>query len=221
MRALRFAIIMIPLCFALSVIRVHSQSAPSSQTAPSTQSKPAAKKSLWATNKDKPQPPPPPPPKLEHFNLSEVDKTLDPCQDFYEYACSKWNAANPIPEEQVAWGTGGGLQYWNEYLLREVLQKAATPTANRTDDELKIGDYWAACMDEVAIEGMPATRSLEPGLNYIDHMKSKSDLADQVAHIHLAVPGAWQGDDNQTGAALLGFGPHQAYDDATRVVASD
>jgi putative endopeptidase len=51
-------------------------------------------------------------------------------------------------------------------------------------------------------------------------MKSKSDLADQVAHIHLAVPGAWRGDDNQTRAALLGFGPQPAYDDATRVVAS-
>jgi len=220
MRVLRFAIIMVPLCFALSGIRVHSQSATSSQTVPSTQSKPESKKSLWGTNKDKPQPPPPPPPKLEHFDPSQVDKTLDPCQDFYEYACSKWNAANPIPKDQVAWGTGGGLQYWNESILREVLQKAATPTANRTGYEQQIGDYWAACMDEVTIEGTPATRSLAAGMEYIDHLKSKSDLAGQVAHLHLAVPGAWRGDDNQTRSALLGFGPHQAYDDATRVVAA-
>jgi endothelin-converting enzyme/putative endopeptidase len=210
---------MVPLCFALSVIRVHSQSAPSSQTAPSTQSKPAWK-SPWGTNRDKPQPPPPPPAKLEHFDPNLVDKTIDPCQDFYEYACSKWNAANPIPKDQVAWTTGGGLEYGNETLLREVLQKAAAQTGNRTDEEQKIGDYWAACMDEEVVEAIPATRSLEPGLNYIDRMKSKSDLAGQVAHIHLAVPGAWRGDDNQTLAALLGFGPKQAYDDPTRVVAS-
>jgi putative endopeptidase len=220
MRVLRFAIIIVPLCFALGVIRIYSQSTPSSQTAPSTPSKPAKRKTLWATNRDRPQPPPPAPANLVHFDPNLIDKTLDPCQDFYEYACSKWNAANPIPNDQMAWATGGGLDYWNETVLREVLQKAAAQTGNRTDDEQKIGDYWAACMDEETIESIPATRSLEPGLNYIDLMKSKSDLASQVAHIHLAVPGAWRGDDNQTLAALLGFGPKQAYDDAARVVAS-
>jgi putative endopeptidase len=232
MRFLRFAIIMVPLCFALSAIRVHSQSTPSSQTAtpsqtapssqsaPPTQSKPTKRKTLWATNRDRPQPPPPEPAKLEHFDPSLVDKTLDPCQDFYEYACSKWNAANPIPKDQVVWATGAGVEYWNDTILREVLQKAAAQTGNRTDDEQKIGDYWAACMDEETVESTPATRSLAPGLEYIDLMKSKSDLADQVAHIHLAVPGAWRSDDNQTRSALLGFGPHQGYDDATRVVAS-
>ena len=51
-------------------------------------------------------------------------------------------------------------------------------------------------------------------------MTSKSQLADQVAHIHQAVPGAWQGDDNQTRAALLGFGQQQDFDDASRVVAA-
>jgi endothelin-converting enzyme/putative endopeptidase len=98
--------------------------------------------------------------------------------------------------------------------------KAAAETGNRPDYEQKIGDYWAACMDELTIEGTPPTRALAAGLAYIDRMKRKSDLADQVAHIHLAVPGAWQGDDNQTRAALLGFGQQQTYDDASKVVAS-
>ena len=128
MRVLRFAIMMVALYFALSVIRLHSQSTPS-QTAPSTPSKPAWK-SPWGSNRDKPQPPPPPPPELEHFDLNLIDKTLDPCQDFYAYACSKWNAANPIPKDQAAWTTGGGLEYWNEAILREVLQKAAAQTGN-------------------------------------------------------------------------------------------
>jgi putative endopeptidase len=219
MRVLRFAVIMVPLCFALTVIRAHSQSAPSSQTAPSTTQKPKWK-SPWGTNRDKPQPPPPPPAKLQHFDPELVDKTLDPCQDFYEYACSKWNAANPIPKDQVAWGTGGGLEYWNESVLREVLQKAAEQTGNRPDYEQKIGDYWAACMDEETIEAIPATRSLASGLAYIDLMKSKSDLAGQVAHIHLTIPGAWHRDDSQTPTVLLGFGPQEAYDNATKVVAS-
>jgi putative endopeptidase len=217
MRVLLFAIIMVPLFLVLSVIRIHSQSTPS-QTAPSTQ-KPKWK-SPWGTNADKPQPPAPPPPKLQHFDPELVDKTLDPCQDFYEYACSKWNAANPIPKDQVVSGTGAGLEYWNESILRDVLQKAAAQTGNRTDYEQKIGDYWSACMDVDTIEAIPATRSLSAGMNYIDLMKSKSDLADQVARIQLQVPGAWRRDDSQTPAVLLGFGPQQAYDNATRVVAS-
>jgi putative endopeptidase len=226
MRGLSFAVVIVPLCLALGVIRLHSQNAPAPQTAPSTESKPssqsqtppAKKSSPWVV-KPAPVEPEPPPPKLDHFDVSEVDKSLDPCQDFYQYACSKWDAANPIPEDQVAWGTGSGLEYWNENILREALKKAAAKTDNRTDYEQKIGDYWAACMDEVTIEGSAPTKALRPGLEYIDGMKDKSELADQLAHIHLAVPGAWEADDNQTRAALLGFGQQQAFDDATKVVA--
>ncbi len=186
----RFVIVVV-LCSVLDSIGVNAQSTPASESVP----------------------------KLEHFDISRVDKSLDPCQDFYAYACSKWNAANPIPADQVAWGTGSGLQYWNENILREALQKAAAQTSNRTDYEQKIGDYWAACMDESGIEAA-GTRDLKVGLERIDGMKDKSQLADQVAHVHMAFPGAWDGDDNQTRAALLGFGQQQDYDDAAKVVAS-
>jgi putative endopeptidase len=185
------AIVVVLLCSVSGIIRANAQSASAS---PST-------------------------PKLEHFDISQVDKTLDPCQDFYQYACSKWNAANPIPADQVAWGTGSGLQYWNENILREALEKAAAQTSNRTDYEQKIGDYWAACMDESGIESA-GTRDLKAELERIAQMTNKSQLGDQVAHIHQAVPGAWQGDDNQTRAALLGFGQQQDFDDATKVVAA-
>ncbi len=185
------AIVVVLLCSVSGIIRANAQNASASSSTP----------------------------KLEHFDISQVDKTLDPCQDFYQYACSKWNTANPIPADQVAWGTGSGLQYWNENILREALEKAAAQTSNRTDYEQKIGDYWAACMDESGIESA-GTRDLKAGLERIAQMTNKSQLADQVAHIHQAVPGAWQGDDNQTRAALLGFGQQQDFDDATKVVAA-
>jgi putative endopeptidase len=158
-------------------------------------------------------------PKLEHFDPNMVDRALDPCQDFYQYACSKWNAANPIPPDQAAWGTGSGLQYWNENIVRQALEKASTQTSGRSDFEQKIGDYWQACSDEPALEAA-GSRDLKPGLERIAKMKSKSELADQVAHIHMNTPGAWSGNDNQTAAALLGFGSQQDYDDASKVVAS-
>jgi putative endopeptidase len=191
MRITRFVIIAVLLCPVLALIPAFAQSPATSAGAPT----------------------------LEHFDLSLIDKSLDPCQDFYQYACSKWNAANPIPADQVAWGTGSGLQYWNENILREALQKAAGQTSNRTDYEQKIGDYWAACMDESGIEAA-GTRDLKHELEQISLMTSKSQLADQVARIHMAVPGAWEGDDNQTRAALLGFAQGQDFDDASKVVAS-
>jgi putative endopeptidase len=62
--------------------------------------------------------------KLEHFDPNLVDKSLDPCNDFYKYSCNKWLTAHPIPADQVFWGTGSDLQLWNENLLRETLEAA-------------------------------------------------------------------------------------------------
>ncbi|MBV8049726.1 MAG: M13 family metallopeptidase [Acidobacteriaceae bacterium] len=157
-------------------------------------------------------------PKLEHFDPNMVDKSLDPCQDFYQFVCSKWNVAHPIPADQVSWGTGSGLRYWNENILREVMEKASSQTTGRTDLDQKLGDYWGACMNESAVEEA-GIRELKPELERINAMKAKSELAGQVAHIHMSIPGAWDGEDNQTDAALMGFGPQQDFDDASRVVA--
>jgi putative endopeptidase len=158
-------------------------------------------------------------PKLEHFDPNMVDRTLDPCQDFYQYACSKWNAANPIPPDQVAWGTSSGLEYWNENIVRQALEKASAQTSGRSDFEQKIGDYWQACTDEPGLEAA-GSRDLRAELERIARMKGKAELADQVAHIHMITPGAWEASDNQTAAALLGFASQQDYDDASKVVAA-
>src|SRR5689334_21894090 len=87
-------------------------------------------------------------PKLEHFDPSLVDKSLDPCNDFYKYACNKWIGNNPIPADQVYWTSGSNLQLWNDNLLRETLEAATSNASNRDAVHQKIGDYYAACMNE-------------------------------------------------------------------------
>jgi endothelin-converting enzyme/putative endopeptidase len=156
--------------------------------------------------------------KLEPFDPNLVDKTLDPCNDFYKYSCSKWLTANPIPPDQVFWSTGSGLQLWNENLLRETLEAASANDPKRTQVQQKIGDFWAACMDESGIDAA-GLKPLQPELARIAALKSKKDITLEVAHLHHAYPGAWQPGDNESNAPLFGLNGQQDYDDASKVVA--
>src|SRR5271156_6001108 len=89
------------------------------------------------------------PKKPVSFDLSAIDKTADPCTNFYQYACGNWIKNNPIPSDQVRWGRFNELTERNNYLLYEDLKAAAE--APKTALQTKYGDYFAACMnvDEV------------------------------------------------------------------------
>jgi len=157
-------------------------------------------------------------PTLEHFSPSVVDPALNPCDDFYQYVCAKWNAANPIPADQPAWSTASSLQLWNETLLVHTLEKLSASDPKRTANEQKVGDYYFACMDEKGIEAH-AHEWIKQEIDRIAAIKSKRDLAAEVAHLHQSIPGAWAGDDNQTNAALFGFSGGSDYDNASHNVA--
>ncbi|HYM76102.1 MAG TPA: M13 family metallopeptidase [Candidatus Dormibacteraeota bacterium] len=156
--------------------------------------------------------------KLEHFDPNLTDRSLDPCDDFYKYSCSKWISANPIPADQVYWSTGSGLELWNESALRETLEAASKNDPNRSAVQQKIGDYWAACMDESGIEAT-GLKPLQQELARIAALKSKKELTAEIAHLHHLYPGAWQAGDNQSESALFGFNGQQDYDNASMVVA--
>src|SRR5579859_2858215 len=156
--------------------------------------------------------------KLERFDPNLVDKNLSPCDDFYKYSCNKWLTANPIPPDQVFWSTGSGLDLWNETILRETLEAASKNDAGRSASQQKIGDFWAACMDESGIEAA-GLKPLQPELDRIAALKSKKELAAEIAHLHHLFPGAWQQGDNQSNAPFFGFTGQQDYDDASIVVA--
>ncbi|HKE46108.1 MAG TPA: M13 family metallopeptidase [Steroidobacteraceae bacterium] len=158
-------------------------------------------------------------PKLEHFDPNFVDRSVEPCNDFYQFACGKWEAANPIPPDQVAWGTDSRLQLYNETVLREALEAAGEGGAKRSPVDQKIGDYYKACMDEQGINAA-GLRDLKPELARIAKIEQKAGLIDEIAHLHMTLPGAPQFSDNQTDAAFFGFGSLQDFDDASKVVAA-
>ena len=165
-----------------------------------------------------PRTPPKALPELEHFNTTNVDAKADPCEDFYGYADSKWLAAHPIPGDQATWGVASPLRLWNETVLLLALEQNSASDPKRTPNEQKVGDYYFACMDTKAIEAHTA-EWLKPELERIARISSKSDIAEELAHLHQTIPGAWTPDDNETSAALFGYSGQPDFDDASKNVA--
>ena len=116
------------------------------------------------------------------FDPSALDRKADPCVDFYQFACGAWNARNPIPGDQSRWGRFDALQDRNRDILHKMLEEASASKPGRSPLEQKMGDYYAACMDDKAINAKGIT-VLKPDLARISAMRSKSDLTAVAAYL--------------------------------------
>ncbi|MBV8903394.1 MAG: M13 family peptidase, partial [Acidobacteriia bacterium] len=111
---------------------------------------------------------------------SFIDRTADPCVNFYQFACGNWIKLNPIPPDQARWDVYGKLETDNLRFLWGILQEAAKPSPTRAPNRQKVGDYFAACMDEPAVEKAGAA-PLRPQLDEIAALDRISNLPPLLA----------------------------------------
>ena len=141
---------------------------------------------------------------------SFMDRTVDPCVDFYAFACAGWQRQNPIPPDQATWSVYGKLQDEIQRHLWGLLQTAADPSSARSPVQAEIGDYFAACMDEARVEAL-GSKPLDPALAALAKVKDRRGLASWLAEQHSA---------GGTDELLFAFGSQQDALDATRFIAA-
>jgi len=122
------------------------------------------------------------------FDISRMDNSVEACTDFFQYSNGNWLKTTEIPASESRWGTFNILGESNYSVLKEVLETAAKNKAEAGSDTQLIGDFYASCMDEAAIE-KAGTKPLETYFKQIERIKNANDVQRQIAMFHsMGVP---------------------------------
>ncbi len=142
------------------------------------------------------------------LDVASMDRSADPCVSLYDYSGGGWRRSNPIPPDQASWDEYAKLTQEIQRFLWGVIEELTPVSASRTPRQSKLGDYFAACMDERGVDARGLT-PIKPSLDAIDALASVHDLAPLLARLQLSAGNG----------LLFGFTSEQDSDDATRMIA--
>ena len=142
------------------------------------------------------------------FDLSDLDTTCKPCEDFFQFATGGWVAHNPIEPAYPSWGRFNALQEKNQDVLRQIVEAAAKAKSAPGSIEQKIGDFYASCMDQNRIEAA-GVKPLQPEFARIAALSSLSQLQGELARLQSQGIGAFfyfgSGQDDKDSSQVIGI----------------
>jgi putative endopeptidase len=145
---------------------------------------------------------------IKSFDAAAIDKTADPCADFYQYACGNWVKSNPVPADQTRWARSFSLLgERNRYLLWQELDAAASHP--KSSLEKQYGDFFAACMNTDLIE-KKALQPLEPAFKRIAALNDAHKLGELMGELEA----------EGSAAPLFRFGVEQDDKDSSKQIAA-
>src|SRR5581483_4589084 len=123
------------------------------------------------------------------LDLTSMDRSADPCVDFYKYSCGGWMKNNPIPADQASWSVYAKLANENQQFLWGILEQDAKAT-NRTAVQQKVGDFYEACMNTAAIDAA-GTKPLELAVAHLESLNTREELIAAITPLHHLEPGSY------------------------------
>lgn len=123
------------------------------------------------------------------LDVTSLDRTVEPCTDFYKFSCGGWMKNNPIPADQASWSVYAKLGQDNQQFLWGILEEDAKAT-QRTPVQQKVGDYFAACMNTAAIDAL-GDAPLRPQMAAIEGMTKRDDLVAALTYLHHRYAGSF------------------------------
>jgi endothelin-converting enzyme/putative endopeptidase len=151
-------------------------------------------------------------PALKVFDPTLIDKSVDPCENFYRFSCNGWFKRNPLPADQASYGRFTELAELNRLHLKRILEEESPASATRSKEtprsanEQKIGDEYSSCMDTATVNKL-GIASLKPELDRIAALRTAADLPALLAHLHAIGVNAF-----------FGLGSSQDYADSSAVI---
>jgi putative endopeptidase len=134
-----------------------------------------------------------PPKKKKFIDPSNMDVSVKPGDNFYQYANGNWLVKNPVPSSKTRWGSFDVLRELSSKRLQTLLEEAAANAGTDTLNQ-KIGDYYASGMDSIALEKL-GYQPIKPDLDKIAAIKDIDGVLEEISRQHT----------HQIAAPLFGF----------------